>query len=385
MMADEGFIIEEHSGDAGSEDASGALALDEHQAKEIRQIFLNTLPEYLEPVSQMLAQILAATDGQPNVRRALDTTLSSIAAAASRVGITDVCAAVDEMRDRLLALDEEPWPPSPAAQEGLRRSLAALEELAGTSSRTVAGGAAPETIVAALQHAEGIDPGVLERLTAAGLVTMDQLRGAHAHEVVAVSGLDAARVERLLAIARDRSPKSKGAEIPGSSGQAEPSLPLTGAAAHTSEGASCRSFHLEERIGEQVDAEASLDALRAQILRARLHLGSCRELLATAESRRARLQQELGRVRTELAFALSAVTDACRRRSRLTEALADRDRCADALGRRLATLRREREVCTSQRDEFASTLTSLAQKLAHLKDALETRREADTGTLTPGR
>ena len=46
-----------------------------------------------------------------------------------------------------------------------------------------------QTIIAAFKHVEGIDRAVLEKLTAAGLVTVDQIEMARPDEIAAVTGL----------------------------------------------------------------------------------------------------------------------------------------------------------------------------------------------------
>ena len=91
-----------------ADDIAGAVELDSFQAKEIRTIFFTTLPEYLEPVEQMIEQLLDPAGAAPEVRDPLCATLSSISQAAARIGIDEVPALLDRMRGRIAPMGPEP-------------------------------------------------------------------------------------------------------------------------------------------------------------------------------------------------------------------------------------------------------------------------------------
>ena len=358
--AEDDFIFEEHSGESGGDEAAGGLELDEFQAKEIRQIFLNTLPEYLEPVSQMLEQVLRATDEQPEIRRALQTTLSSISAAASRVGIHDVCAAVDEMRDRLLVLDDEALPLQSEVQERLRDALRRLEALAGANSARPEG-ANKQTIVAALQQLGGVESAVLERLTAAGLVTVDQLRMADAYEIVAVTGLDRATVNGLL----KRVLGSPG-EAPSPASAAPPAARASAVRVERQNAARPASApkELADKLRAQVDMEASVDELRAEILRARLNVAGSRERVAAAERRRDRLRNDLLQKRELLANELTRLTEARLALVRLERERSEQRAELEAATRRLGELKRKQARFSEEQNELTAAVSGLVQRVS---------------------
>jgi hypothetical protein len=357
--AEDDFVLEEHSGESAGDEAASGLELDEFQAKEIRQIFLNTLPEYLEPVSQMLEQVLRATDEQPEIRRALQTTLSSISAAASRVGIHDVCAAVDEMRDRLLVLDDEALPLPSEMQEHLRDALRGLEALAGATSKK-ADGASKQTIVAALQQLGGVETSVLERLTAAGLVTVDQLRMADAHEIVAVTGLDRTTVNDLLKRvlgSLGEAPSPTSAAPPAATGRARVQPPKPPRPPPAPKG-------LADKLRAQVDIEASVDEVRAEILRARLNLASAKERVEAAERRRDRLRSELMRKRELLADELTRLTEARLAVVRLERERSDQRAELETATRRLAELKRKQARLSAQQIELTNAVSGLVRRVS---------------------
>jgi len=86
-------------GDHDGHDADAAgLEIGEDQAQEIKGIFLTTLPQYLEPVEQMIDQLFAARDAETGDGwQALSATLSSLSAAASRIGFDDIMNGLDRM------------------------------------------------------------------------------------------------------------------------------------------------------------------------------------------------------------------------------------------------------------------------------------------------
>jgi hypothetical protein len=357
--AEDDFILEEHSGESGGDEAASGLELDEFQAKEIRQIFLNTLPEYLEPVSQMLEQVLRAKDEQPEIRRALQTTLSSISAAASRVGIHDVCAAVDEMRDRLLVLDDEALPLPADVQERLRDALRGLEALAGANSKKP-DGAHKQTIVAALQRVGGVETAVLERLTAAGLVTVDQLRMADPQEIVAVSGLDRATVNALL-----KRVLGSSSEAP-SPASAPPQVRASAVRVERQSAARVASLpeELAHKLRAQVDIEASVDELRAEILRARLNVASSKERSQAAARRRDRLRSELLQKRELLAKELTRLTEARLALVRLERARAEQQAELDAATRRVVELKKKQARFSAEQSELTVAVSDLVQRVS---------------------
>ena len=356
------FVLEEHSGEPGEDEHAGNLELDAFQANEIRQVFLTTLPEYLEPVSQMLDQIFAAPDGQDDVRRALHTTLSSISVAAARVGIDDVCNAVDAMRDQLLALDNDATLSRPELEQKLREAFVVLEGLAGGGQHR-AGGAPKQTIVAALRGIEDIDKSMLERLTAAGLVTVDQLQIANHGEVVAVTGLDPASVDRLFELLvpgkkRDRRP-SRAAAAEASIFDVDVPMPmLEPPSLPTSVG---------KELRDQVDMESEVDELRAEILATRLRIAASKERIGAAEQRHNRLERELTSVRSRTADSLTRLTAARLEAVKSEREQSERQQSIEQATRRIVGLKREYKTMVLEREELSQAISGLVDRLARVK------------------
>lgn len=406
------FVLEEHSGESADDTVASGVELDSFQAKEIRQIFLTTLPDYLEPVSQMLKQVLSVAEGHQQARGALQTTLSSISTAAARVGINDVCDAIEVIRDHLLALEDEPQPDA-RTQRMLWDAFGALEEIAGSASRR-GGGPSAQTIVSAMQHVQGIDKSVLERLTAAGLVTVDQLRIADPGEVVAVTGLDRPTVDRLLELLLKESADSAAqpeSEAPRAPAPAEPSEDGNGRA----EGAPAASVEapaklpveapnhderelnagapslpkgLEDKLRAQVEIEVSLDDLRAQILRTRLAIATAKERKKAAEHQRNRLESRLSDMRGRLGSKLSRLTSARLEQVKLERMRAEQKQALEDAARRIADLQRECEALDTERKQLADAISNLVRKIAQVKNALhapEQEHSSPTAAAPPSR
>ena len=65
----------------GVDDEASGLEMDREQSEEIEQVFLSTLPQYLEPVEQMVNELFSADSGGEETHQALTATLASLSAA----------------------------------------------------------------------------------------------------------------------------------------------------------------------------------------------------------------------------------------------------------------------------------------------------------------
>jgi hypothetical protein len=284
------ILLEESSGpDEGSAD----LELDQFQATEIREIFLTTLPEYLEPVRQMIDQMFSASGGHPEIRDALETTLSSIQTAALRVGIDDVASVVDRMRTQIIELGRGAVSVEDA-REGISLELSEIERIASSITSGVATSTRSETIVSALGRLPALDRGVLEKLTAAGLVTVDQIRMADPGEIVAVSGLDAAVVAEIVrALAAQPQPQPEPTVMPAEAASAPPGL----------------EAKLELAWRAQVELELSLEQARADLLQLRTKIAERRHELGDAHARREALRASIRDQRSRIARRLARLAE----------------------------------------------------------------------------
>jgi hypothetical protein len=179
------------------EDESPGLEPDEQQLEEMRRIFGTTLPQYLQPVEEMAAQILSG-GGTKETEDALVATLSSLGEAAGRMGFGEVKASLDGLRQRFESKENQK---TAEFREAVLGDLIDLKdiglEMAGTSmAPTPAQG---ESLLAALRGMKGLDEAALGRLTKAGVLTVEQVRKGRPDEIAVVSGLDLALVHRIRA------------------------------------------------------------------------------------------------------------------------------------------------------------------------------------------
>lgn len=349
----DGILLEESTG--ADEDSAG-LELDAFQATEIRSIFLTTLPDYLEPVRQMLDQLLSADD-PGEMRQALDTTLESIQTAASRVQIDDVSEVVRNMRALLGGSGPIPEENRDSLWAGLARIEGIVADVATEEARPRS-----ETIVSALARAGGIDEGVLEKLTAAGLVTVDQIRMADPREIMAVSGLSAGVVERIVAAVTGRA----SAAVPDGPPQAPEYAGSTDEPAPADE--------LERLLRRQVDGELEIEERKGQLLRARTKLLELGDQLAGAKAERAALEKALATARTNSGDKLKTLSHFETRKSRIEEEHRARRHELDRIESRISDLERRSQAVEDERARFSERVSVATRTLERIVKS--SRRES---------
>lgn len=346
------FLDNLGSGDHADEEGfHGGLELDDSQAEEVRWIFISSLPQYLEPLEQMTSQLLE--DGyDEELQRAATVTLASIADAATRVGIDDVADLAQHMREQILLLDEDEAPDA-ALRDGIRRALQDLGNVAGDPSELSSDSVPAErskTIVAAFHDIEGVDKSVLQRLTAAGLVTVDQLLMAARHEIVAVTGLDAATVDRIVDAVSPAGPASAHT-----------------AGAAVSEPPEGDHAELRKQLRARVDAELALDRTRFSLLQLRHRILALRDELTSSERRRDELRDELTAARARVASKWVVLGDERALRAKHARAK-DRDESElDRLERRLARSRQEKQATEAELDSFAQKVEELTGSVHRIR------------------
>lgn len=346
----DGILLEESTG--SDEDAAG-LELDAFQATEIRTIFLTTLPDYLEPVRQMLDQLLVADD-PAEMRRALDTTLESIQTAASRVQIDDVSEVVEHMRAQLSGTGSLAEENRDSLFAGLARIERIVAEVATEEARPRS-----ETIVSALARVGGIDQGVLEKLTAAGLVTVDQIRMADPGEIMAVSGLEAAVVARIVAAV---------AEQDGASSPEEPAVTREGGpTGDTLPGDEpAAADELETWLRRQVESELVIEERKGQLLHLRTNLLELQGQLAGAEAERASLEKSLARARTNFGDKLKTLSQFETRKARIEKKHSALGRELERITGQINNLQRQSQAVQDEQARFSVRVTSVTRTLDRL-------------------
>jgi hypothetical protein len=352
----DGIVLEESSGpDEGSAD----LELDQFQATEIREIFLTTLPEYLEPVRQMLDQLFSPAGAQPEIREALETTLGSIHTAAVRVGIDDVAGAVDRMRAGILELGPDPTT-ADQARARISIELSEIERIASSVGAPAGTAARAETIVAALGRLTQVDKSVLQKLTAAGLVTVDQIRMADPGEIVAVSGLSADVVAEIVR-ALSEPPTEMAQFEPDTAGTPEARL----------------AAKLETSLREQLELELAIERARGELLRARTGVAEHQHQIAAANERRESLRVALRDERAQIARRLARLAEVKAEEARLVREQESAKEHARLTRSRADTLEHDHTVALQECELLTKELTVLTLEMSGLLESARARSESD--------
>jgi hypothetical protein len=348
----DGIVLEESSGpDEGSAD----LELDQFQASEIREIFLTTLPEYLEPVRQMIDQLFSAPGAQPEIREALETTLGSIHTAAVRVGIDDVAGAVERMRLQILELGRE-GVTAGEARTRISLELSEIERIASSIEAPATPGARSETIVAALGRLVEFDKSVLQKLTAAGLVTVDQIRMADPQEIVAVSGLSAAVVAEIVRALAKPEPDIAPSE-PETAGT--PAARLAGT--------------LEMSLREQVELELAIEQSRAELLQVRTNIAQHQRKIAAAHAQRESLRAASWAQREQIARRLARLAEIKADAARLVREQESANAQSRTARNRADALEQEHMVALGECELLAKELTVLTLEMSGLVESARAR------------
>ena len=168
----------------------GGLETDDRQAAEIREIFGIAFPQYLQPVEEIVEQLLSG-QGDEELSSALGGMLTSLMEASSRMGFENVHDLLERLSDRVLQIDSAPDDErARAIREDIISTMFDLNELAEAMGGSSEPGERQQTIISALKNKPGIGQLVLRRLSAAGLVTVDQLKMGEPEEIGVVTGID---------------------------------------------------------------------------------------------------------------------------------------------------------------------------------------------------
>ncbi len=354
-------------GDHPADDDSGShLEIDDFQSNEIRQIFLTTLPDYLEPVRQMVEQLLEGGEGRQVLLETLDKTLASISAAATRIEIHDVATIVERSRARLKRVDEID---DMELRADIFGDLRELEQMASAvSGEAPAAGSSSQTLVAAFSEFKDVDRSALQSLTAAGLVTVEQLKMAERSEVVAVTGLDPSVVDAIMrAIGRtSRSPR-------------RPAPPPVSTATDPLGAA------LAEKLRAQVEAEVRVDEVRRDILETRTRLRALGDELGAAERRARELAERRDELRTELAKRLASLSAERAERARLERTRVELDQKLRRWHDELERLGRERTSVDDEQRDAAAGIANLVADVERISRAVTQAEHRVTGPRRRGR
>ncbi len=364
LVETDGFDDDDHSG----------LEVDDRQAQEVERIFLTTLPQYLEPVEEMVDQLMSTgEDPGGEIKRALGATLSSLSAAAARMGIDDIFAQLDLMAKRVEQLDLDAGLPSAEDSQEIYAALKKITTMVIAGDEPSEGGGsdtASQTIFAALAGVEGIDDSVLSKLTAAGVVNIDQLRIADPDEIVAVSGLDATVVAKILAgLGEAAAPAQVDGADEGDEGHdADDEAPLQNVVELPLHDGSLRS-QLEHRLRAEVEVEAAAREVTAKVQRLRARASELRADLRKAERRRDQRLEELASAGERLSGQMAERGRLRARRGELALKVADSEETWRKEEQRIQQLQREDEAARDVQARFSRDVAGLAEQVKRLLES----------------
>lgn len=322
------------------------LETDDRQAAEIRQIFGTTFPQYLLPVEEIVGQILTG-EGDEDSTSALDGMLDSLLEASSRMGFDQVHRLLTELAESVAEIPLGGGPQIDAAhREAILGAIIDLKELA----QEMGGGAAPEpqrTLVSALKNRPGIGQLVLKRLSAAGLVTVDQLLGAGPEEVAVVSGLDLKIVHEVIRALGSAEGRGAGAGVP----------------------SAVESLHDQviRQLSHEVEAQAAADEAKVEVRRLRNRILERRVEIELLEEQLRKKKAELRKMSEQV----------MRQEAELDEARIERDLLArryelgrseqQQQSRRLATYREERRKLEDETLGLSREVGGLVDRLGRIR------------------
>jgi hypothetical protein len=401
----EGVLLEE--GTSQDDGTSGGLELDAQQAAEIRQIFLTTLPDYLQPIKEMVARLAGETDDDGKIRGSLAKTIASIGEAAARVKIDDVTRTMETLREDVILIGDPSEPQEPLRAK-IEAALASLEQLVG---KTSAG--APqdrgETLLSALRGAPGIDASIIQDLVSAGVVYVDQLLGADPKDVAMVSGLDSATVAKIFRALEPKKASAKSAGFPviaseppaapaashdlgdrnnildllDSKASRPPPKPITpgGSRARANEPRPPRRDspppNPRARGGEDPSAspvrtlvhnELALEEARGEATRLRVIIEALRTEARALEQQCATLRGSLADAKQEAALRVAALGRADARRINLDRERAEVDADLEKIAARLTALQADRRATEGELRGLADDTAGLADHVTSVVD-----------------
>jgi hypothetical protein len=361
--------------DPGGEDPrldenDGFLEVDDRQSEEIREIFGTSFPQYLQPVEEIIEQVLSGK-GDTESLNALDGMLASLQAASLQMGFEDIHNLLNHLHKQVSKLDCASGDPVPAdAREAILGDVLELRDLADKmgGGGPAGSGQHQNTIFTALKGKEGIGDLVLRRLSAAGLVTVDQLRMAKPDEIGAVTGLGPDIVQNLLEVLSE--------EDSSAAPPREPQAVEKAAGVPAEVG----SLH-EQLLGKlrvEIEAEASLEELktevrklRSRVLERRAQLNSLEESL---EETKRSLRLLSGRMAERSVFIgeIRAKRDALARRCASSEEKMHREEI------RIQALSRERRGLREQLAGLGRAIGGLIGSLGKMRRLVARGRIPET-------
>lgn len=323
------------------------LEVDDHQAAEIRQIFGTSFPQYLLPIEEILEKVFSGKGDLESVEL-LRGMINSLMAASERMGFMSVYEVLGHLRDHVQEIGPFLGAELPRnIRETIVGDLLELKDIAEEMGGEAAPKTKSQTIFSLLADKEGVGDLVLKRLSAAGLITVDQLAMARRDEIAAVTGLDLKIVDTLLSYVRgsspDPAPAAREAEVP----------------------AEIQALHDEvvQKLRAEVEAEAALEEQRAELRRRQSRLSEQRAETQALEGSIAGLRAELGAKERKLTEQAAFLDELRATRDALIKQCASREEELQRKESRLDELREERRRIEGRSAELRKAVDALVLSL----------------------
>jgi predicted flap endonuclease-1-like 5' DNA nuclease len=393
---DDFFLIASEEGLQGD---AALLETDDRQAAEIREIFGTAFPQYLQPVEEILEQILAGKADEESFQ-ALVGMLSSLESASLRMGFDNIHKALKQLNERVSALDQGTTAPVPRdKREAVLGDLLEIKDLAEqmAGDSRVSGAEKQKTIFSALKGKKGIGDLVLRRLSAAGIITVDQLGMGRPAEIAAVSGLDIEIVNNVLTVLKEDGLLKKLSTAPGVPDRPRASgapRTLVRAAADTAgrafaapageQGRASIPIQLEsrheqvlEQLRLEVETEAAVEELRAQIRELRSGVLEQRRAISALENGMTEKKRSLASLQARLSDRASVAEELRARRDSLERECASSEEKLGQKEVRLELLKKERRSLAMQTDDLNREVSGLVDTLGQLRRSVAKGRAAE--------
>ena len=214
-----------------------------------------------------------------------------------------------------------------------------------------------ETIFSALKNKEGIGDLVLRRLGAAGLTTVNQLRMAQPEEIAQVSGLDLKIVRNILRLLSDDVPEEVPEDVP----------------------EEVRSLHEEvlQKLRAEVEAEASVEDLKAEVRRLRSLVSEHRAELRTLDNSRKEKNDASRLLSARTAEQTAILDDLHTKRGDLARRCASSDEAVQRQEVGLDAIRRERRKLEVRTAGLNRAIGGLADRLGRLRRSVAKGRSVE--------
>jgi hypothetical protein len=263
------------------------------------------------------------------------------------------------------------------------------DEMAGDNR--IADAEKQKTIFSVLKDREGIGDLVLRRLSAAGIITVDQLGMGKPDEIAAVSGLDIDVVNNVLQLLREeghlkrpsRAPRASGAPRTGKapSAPAAARVSAVSAAPAAAEGQAeipveLKTLHEQvlEQLRLEVESEAAVEEVRAQIRKLRAAVLEQRRTASSLENSAIERERSLRTLQDRLADRSTAAEELRARRDSLAREAAAVEERIRQREVRLGLLLEERRSLSAQTNALNREVSGLVDSVGQLRRTVARKR-----------